>query len=202
MHWSKIVILSLALGLLAKLTIAYRRRILRNRKRIKREPRLDDKYISFDATEDLGVKAEEVQTLAVEEGDIISLILMAKPGDSYSGYELLQALLAVGFRYGDMNIFHKHENEDGTGSIWFSLAQAVTPGTFDLSDVGAMKCPGLALFMELNARKNLLAIFERMMETAKQLVEDLGGDIYDARRRLLDQAHIDSLRAKINQIQM
>ena len=37
--------------------------------------------------------------------EFIVLTLLAKPDLPYTGYELLQALLAVGLRFGKMNVF-------------------------------------------------------------------------------------------------
>ncbi|WP_424141082.1 cell division protein ZipA C-terminal FtsZ-binding domain-containing protein [Psychromonas aquatilis] len=39
----------------------------------------------------------------------------AKRDNRLGGHESLQFFLTSGFRYCDMNIFHRHENSDGTG---------------------------------------------------------------------------------------
>ena len=129
--------------------------------------------------------------------EIISLTILAKKGQLYAGYDLLQVLLAAGFRYGDMSIFHRHENLDGTGEVLFSLAQAVQPGTFDLNDVGAFSCPGLIVFMEVNGHEDPLNVLNTMIDTVKLLVEDLGGDIYDDERKPLTAGSLARLRSRV-----
>jgi len=147
----------------------------------------DDSPSNLDSL-DVDINLQPVATKPIPADKIITMTLMAKPGTKYAGYELLQALLAAGFRYGDMNIFHRHENSDGTGRVLFSLAQAVNPGTFNLSDVGAISCPGLTLFMSAN---DDAASLDLMIDTAKQLIEELSGDIYDDERKPFSTASVD-----------
>lgn len=176
MHWPKVILLSLLAALSIKLIITLGRRKNSRNERLKCEPVLD--------------------VAPRRDDEIFTLTLLAKSGNFYSGYELLQALLAAGFRYGSMNIFHRHEKDDGTGEVLFSLAQATDPGSFDLSDVGAIKCSGLTLFMELNGKRNMAAAFNAMVDAAKQLADDLGGDIYDSNRRLLNQDDLEIWHTK------
>lgn len=126
--------------------------------------------------------------------EMINLYLLAETDHPYTGYELLQELLSVGFRYGEMNIFHRHENKAGQGKILFSLASATAPGTFELSKMGSVSVPGLCLVMRPKKLKNPVAAYDLMISSAQQLVEDLGGAILDETRRPLNQKTIDQTR--------
>src|SRR5690554_8201910 len=53
--------------------------------------------------------------------DLIIINVMAPPGDYFQGDELLDALLQNGMRFGDMEIFHRHQEANGQGPILFSL---------------------------------------------------------------------------------
>lgn len=106
---------------------------------------------------------------------VICLSVLAKPGQAFQGYELLQTLLANGLRYGKMNIFHRHQEPNGKGPIVFSLASATEPGTFELSKMGGTTCQGLTLFMRVSGQRDLSFALETMIESAKQLAEDLQG---------------------------
>lgn len=128
---------------------------------------------------------------------IIVMRLVASQNHSYGGYELLQALLANGFRYGKMNIFHRHKQKNGEGNILFSLASATEPGTFDIHDMGNCTCQGLTLFMRIDDHKKPSSVFEIMLDVARQLLDDLGGEIRDERHLLLDQSVIERWRNKI-----
>jgi cell division protein ZipA len=135
------------------------------------------------------------QSAASEE--IIYLMLAANTNKPYVGYELLQALLAANLRFGAMNLFHRYDSPDAQGKILFSLASASEQGTFEINKIGAFSGKGLIMFMKLSRQKELLATFDAMLETAKQLVEDLGGDILDEQRNPLSHDKIESIKHKI-----
>lgn len=115
--------------------------------------------------------------------DVIVLNVLADHAHPYRGYELLQALLAVGLRYGKWNIFHRHEEISGRGPIQFSLASIVEPGTFDLAKIGSFSTPGLTLFMRASGLANPAQAFELLLSAAQQLAEELGGRVCDEKRR-------------------
>ena len=129
--------------------------------------------------------------------DYIAINLAAQVGDHFSGYELLQALLANGLRYGDMHIFHRHEEVDGGGKVLFSLASSEAPGTFELSKMGGYECKGLAFFMSLTAKIDLAESFEIMINTAQQLAEELKGRLLDEQQEPLTEATIAQYRAHV-----
>lgn len=129
--------------------------------------------------------------------EIICLILMANPDRSYVGYELLQSLLVAGLRFGAMDIFHRFEEQNGRGKILFSVASISEPGTFEINKMGAYSGKGLMMFLRLSTNKDLMAAFDCMLETAKQLVEYLGGDIFDNERNVLSPEKIQSIRDRI-----
>lgn len=129
--------------------------------------------------------------------DLIAMRIIAEPSRPYSGYELLQALLSIGFRFGQMNIFHRHEEANGTGPVLFSLASATEPGTFDLQSIGNTSCAGLTLFMQFGEQKNLYAAFETMLGAAQQLVSDLGGEIWDDKHRKMDQVSLSRWQSQV-----
>lgn len=130
--------------------------------------------------------------------DLIALMLRSHPDRLYAGYELLQALLSAGLRFGKMNIFHRYEQLNSSGRLLFSLASAAEPGTFEIPKMGGFSCPGLMLFMRVSTQRDLSATFELLIDTAKQLVDDLGGEIWDDQRQPLSDEKIAAWRSKIN----
>lgn len=112
--------------------------------------------------------------------DIISLNVFAMPEHNFAGYELLQALLAANLRFGEMSIFHRYQEDIEKPKILFSVASATEPGTFDLNAMGSYSCTGLTLFMRTDQTTEPQKVFDMMLATAKQLAEDLSGEIYDA----------------------
>ena len=142
--------------------------------------------------------AKRVKSAAEE---IMYLMLIAKPNKPYVGYELLQALLAQGLRFGAMNIFHRHEDMNGNGKILFSVASAKEPGTFEINKMGAYSGNGLMVFLRLSSNKELMSAFETMLEMAKQLIEDLDGDILDDERKILTHEKIEQMKKKITEFE-
>lgn len=117
--------------------------------------------------------------------DLIVIHIFANENRPYRGYELLQALLTLGLRYGKKGMFHCHEDRMGRGKILFNLVQAVEPGTFDLAQMGHFITPGLTLFMTTNDLNDSFMVFNHMLHTAKELQKELGGELYDEQRQPL-----------------
>lgn len=132
---------------------------------------------------------------------MIAIHMMALKERAYIGYELLQALLAAGLRYGDHNIFHRHEHKNGQGLALFHLASVNAPGTFELTKMGAFSCPGLSFFMQLNSQRDNLQSFELMLDTANELLEGLGGELRDEHYKPLTMDKITEYRLRIRGFQ-
>ena len=73
--------------------------------------------------------------------------VLSEPDRPFTGDELFATLRTCGLKFGDMNIFHRVEPL--TKSVQYSVASAVEPGTFDMAEMEAIRCPGLCLFMQL-----------------------------------------------------
>lgn len=118
--------------------------------------------------------------------NLLIIHLLAQPNRQFVGYELLQSLLAVGMRYGEMEIFHRYRDISGQGEVFFSLASANKPGTFDIHNIGGFTCSGLIMFMRCRPqREGNLERFTLMLQAATQLAEDLGGELFDNNREPL-----------------
>lgn len=133
---------------------------------------------------------------AAANDDLVIFYLMAPRGKPFLGYELLQALYAVGLRFGDMSIFHCYTHSENP-DILYSVASAVEPGIFDMANIGAFSCPGLSLFMMGKRLKHPTEVFEKMLETAYQLTEDLQGVLYDDERKPLTDEKLAEYRQKL-----
>ena len=129
------------------------------------------------------------------------LFLRAPQGRPYSGYELLQCLLTCGLRFGENNIFHRYEHHPDGQVVLFSVAAATKNGELKPSDMGDFNCPGLSLFITLNNHVYPSVNFELMLDTARQLMEDLGGTLLDENQAPLIPEKIQQIREKIKRFE-
>lgn len=133
------------------------------------------------------------QDLAIDR--VFSIHVMATT-QLFEGRQLLELLLQYGLRFGDMDIFHRHEHPAGHGDILFSMAQAVEPGTFNIDSLSRDLVPGVSFFMSLPGKKSTLA-FDLMIDTARRLAYELQADLLDANSQVLTQAELDQWREAV-----
>ena len=149
----------------------------------------------------IAIRKKESAEKSKEDKPLQAIVIsvMAKGGEEFVGYELLQALLSQGLKFGEMNIFHRHQHSNGKGLVLFSLASAVEPGIFDIKNMGKHRSPGLTLFMQLKGDRVFDGdAFSKMHQTALALARDLGGALVDGRRQLLDDKVVESYKNLIN----
>ena len=120
-----------------------------------------------------------------DKQDLVVVRLVAPDDESYCGYELLQTILAAGFRYGEDGFFHRHAKKTGNGPILFSLASMSHQGTFDLTKMGAYSCSGLVLYMDVSKLVDPLEVYKIMLNTIDELITELGGEAQDTKQRKL-----------------
>ena len=134
---------------------------------------------------------------APNPAEIIILHVMAKPGHVMPGPELLESLLENHLRFGSMNIFHRHEQHDGTGQVLFSLANSLNPGTFDLANMDAFETPGVTLIMPLEGLVKPLDTYRELVRTARAIARTMGAVVQDDTRSVLTNQTIEHYRQQI-----
>lgn len=135
----------------------------------------------------------------VAPSDVVVLHAMAPRGDTFAGQQLLDAVLAQGLRYGARRIFHRHDSDDGSGPILFSMANAVKPGDFELDRMDEFTTPGVSFLMILQDAEDPLATFNRMYDTATTISERLGGELKDETRSALTPQTVEHYRQRITE---
>lgn len=155
-----------------------------------------DQVTSNSVIDDINEGDQEDNSIAEIE-EVIVINIFAPEEQNFSGMELLQLILNCGMRYGEMDIFHRHEDGFDRGRVQFSMANAIEPGTFDLETMGESDCPGVSFFMGLPGPKNSMKAFDFMLETAQTLVRNLGGELRDERRTPMSDQTIAHCRQRI-----
>ena len=134
-----------------------------------------------------------------DAGDIRDIIVLNVLTDSerIKGQELLEFLMENEMSYGEMEIFHKLDNQ---GEVLFSLANAIEPGTFDLSDIDEFEIQGVTLFMQIDGANQAERIFDEMLELARKISGKFSSQIFDGTRSALTQQTIGHIRQNIREM--
>ncbi|WP_448547206.1 cell division protein ZipA [Thalassotalea fusca] len=143
-------------------------------------------------------KQEDTKPANEIEQQVIVVSVVMPENLTISGAALLPSLLTLGLRYGEMNIFHRHEDNAGNGKVTFSLANMMNPGTFDLDQLETFTTQGISLFMTLPNAGDPFEVFEQMMSAAKQLAMEFHGQLLDDKRSVMtkqtEQHYISKIR--------
>lgn len=125
---------------------------------------------------------EEKEQVLADPQDVLVLHVVAPEGQELQGAELLPCLLSLNFKFGDMDIFHRHQDNAGNGKVLFSMANMLKPGVFDPDKMEQFSTQGVVLFMTLPCHGDPLMNFSIMLNSAEQLADDLDGIVLDERR--------------------
>ena len=112
-----------------------------------------------------------------EKGEILAINVLARGNRRFNGSDLWAAFRRNGLTFGDMNIFHRLNPVTRTPQ--YSVANAVEPGTFDLSNMESMKTPGACFFLRLPGPSEPAAVFDDMLRVARDIGDSLDGDLKD-----------------------
>lgn len=132
-----------------------------------------------------------------EPQEVIIINVMAKNGALFDGKQLLQAFVDNHFKFGERDIFHRHVHADGNGTVLFSIANMVVPGTFDLVKIDEFVTPGVSIFMTLPVDEESLIAFNIMIAAAKNLAQTLEGELKDENRSVMTAQTIEHAKEKV-----
>jgi cell division protein ZipA len=135
------------------------------------------------------------------EPEVLIISVVMPENQQMSGAALLPTLLTLGMKYGDMNIFHRHEDNAGNGKVTFSLANIMNPGTFDLDNMESFTTQGISLFMTLPSVGDASVVFEQMLNAAKQLALEFGGQLLDDKRSVMTKQTEQHYTSKIREFE-
>nr|WP_312539336.1 MULTISPECIES: cell division protein ZipA C-terminal FtsZ-binding domain-containing protein [unclassified Moraxella] len=111
------------------------------------------------------------------------------------GDYLLELIDKYGLKFGAMNMFHRYENKDGTGLLWFSLMMIDNEGIspFDLNRLPTQTMKGLVLFLSLPHPRPVQG-FDSMMSIAGLLANDLNATVYDDTGEPINKENTQAMR--------
>jgi FtsZ-interacting cell division protein ZipA len=111
---------------------------------------------------------------------VITLRFMSKDEDELSCNTAILALRKAGLVHGKYGIFHYLPVKNADRHC-FSVASLTEPGSFDLSEVNDATMPGMSFFMVLTEDDGLVDCFDSMVRIARDMAQELNGEIFDER---------------------
>jgi len=114
---------------------------------------------------------------------------------------LLQQMTELGFKFGEFDIFHRHETTAGTGPVLFSLANMFNPGTFDVDAMENFQTEGVALFLALPVKGSANHAFTMMHNAAVKLSHAVNGQVLDEHRNPLTRQTVQHLTQRIREFE-
>lgn len=111
--------------------------------------------------------------------------------------QLVDVAAACGLRHGKMDIFHRHQEDNGKGKVQFSMVSSVNPGSFDLDKVDDQWTPGVTFFMSLPGPTNNIQAFDYMYEMAKVIAKNMKGEVRDEQHSVMTTQTAEHIRQEI-----
>ncbi|WGE53016.1 cell division protein ZipA [Actinobacillus equuli] len=144
-------------------------------------------------------EAEQTQEPAVAENNMITLYVVAPEGQQFRGDYVVQSLEALGFQYGEYQIFHRHQHMGNSASpVIFSVANMMQPGVFDLAKIEQFSTVGLVLFMHLPSEGNDAVNLKLLLKTTENLAQALGGFVLNEHREIFDENSRQAYLARVS----
>ena len=140
--------------------------------------------------------AEKLLATDIDEKEVVVINVVARDAH-FKGPDLLHILLACDVRFGEMDIFHRHEKANGSGAVQFSVANSVEPGAFDLDHIDELTTPGVCFFMSVPGPDHVIEAFDCLVETAQCLVKNLNGELRDESRSVMTAQTLEHCRQRL-----
>ena len=141
--------------------------------------------------------SEAPQSRRVERRKILSVRLAMAP-QRIEGAKLLETLQAESLQHGKYNIFHRLHTD---GSIVFSVASMVEPGTFDIEKMSEQIYPGMTMFTQLPGPVPGMHALNELIACARRLQANLGGTLQDERGVPLTVHRIERMRQEVREFE-
>jgi cell division protein ZipA len=157
--------------------------------------------INADRQAGLAASPEESggQALSREPEKIVTLFLRPRDDGRINGADILEAAQNAGLVYGEMNIFHRMHEQQGSQTAIFSLADMMAPGAFEISRIREMSTPGLCLFLTLPNQMSALDAWDAMHAAGQRLAGLLGTELMDDSQSSLSHQCVAHIRDEMRE---
>lgn len=145
-------------------------------------------------------KQNEISFNAVEDDTekgpgslLIVLYIMSPKGHVFTGEGIHAVMTSAGLTHGEHKIYHYMQDEFAV----FSIANAIEPGFFDVTQLSKVSTPGLAVFLQLPGPVECRKAMDDLLSVSKRLADALSGELCDENRSVLTPQTISHLKDKI-----
>lgn len=139
-----------------------------------------------------------------DTGEILEVIVvhvMAPKPHRFDGQALLRQLLEQGMRFGEMSIFHRHEQQNGREELQFSMANALEPGIFDIDTMEEQQFSALSFFLKLPGPSRPREALDRMLASARKIAQSLDGELRDEQHSVLTPQTVEHLHERVQEFE-
>ncbi|MBK5939689.1 cell division protein ZipA C-terminal FtsZ-binding domain-containing protein [Halochromatium roseum] len=136
------------------------------------------------------------RSATTEEGLLVQLFLVARD-QHFDGSAVQAAAERQHLTPGEMDIYHRRNLDRSSERTRFSMANLVNPGTFPFDAMARFSTPGVALFAELKGMPSDLMVYDELVQSARTMADELGGDLLLPNRRPFDEEAWEGYRIEL-----
>jgi len=127
----------------------------------------------------------------------LTINVNAPENKPFVGSHLCQFMDIIGMKLSESGFYHYIEEKDAQSYLGYSLVNMFTPGNFDPTTEEDFETAGVVLVMPLPNTPRPMAVFERMLATARVMEKNWGAELQDEQRSNLTQQTIEHYRQTI-----
>ncbi|OOH87682.1 cell division protein ZipA [Pasteurellaceae bacterium 15-036681] len=131
--------------------------------------------------------------------NIITLYVVAPEGQQFHGSAVANNLDALGFHFGEYNIFHRHLDNTTASPVLFSVANMMQPGVFEIEKMDQFTTVGLVFFMHLPSAGNDLVNLRLMIRTVESFAQAMGGFVLDEQHQIFNDESRQAYLLRVKQ---
>ncbi len=129
------------------------------------------------------------------ERRFLSVRVVSRAAEKFSGHSVRLALSSEGFRHGPFEIFHLPMPD---GRVVISAASLTSPGKFDLLTMDSQRFQGINLFAVLPGPLPESVTLDEIVAVARMLASRVQGELQDHRGTPLTQQRVAEMRATLS----
>jgi cell division protein ZipA len=135
-------------------------------------------------------RATRLLTLQREYDLAVTITLRAPAGSRFEGRQVWDAMLSLGLQWGDMDLFHWHNDTGAGDDSWFMVATSTAPGYFLPEQIaaGTVQVDDLQFSFSIPRSASPAVALDRMFAAATYAHSRLGGRIVDSSQSPFDLA--------------